>query len=217
MKGLEKILEKIEQDSKKEADKYRENAEVTIARLKSEAVDEGIRREKRYQQRLKTETEQILARVESSSLTEHRDILLERKAEIVDSVYEKALSRLRAMKEAEYVPFITRALVHAIYERIDTKQEILRMYGEEEARLYEAFEVIFSKKDKKSGVDVKILESARVSIKGDYKLVLSSEEADIDGGFILRNGDIEISCSLTSMVEQIRKDTEGSVIKRLFS
>ena len=217
MKGLEKILEKIEADSKKEADKYRENAEITIARLKSEAIDAGIRLEKEYKQRTENGIAQILSRATGASLTEHRDILLAKKAEIVDSVFEKALQKLRAMKEAEYVPFITRALVHAIYERIDSKTEILRLYGESEADMSEPFEVIFSKKDKRLGFSERIFEGAKVSIKGGATLILSELDADIDGGFILRNGDIDINCSLSAMVEEARTKCEAGVIKKLFS
>ena len=48
-------------------------------------------------------------------------------------------------------------------------------------------------------------------------LVLSAKTAPISGGFILICGDVELRCTLSGYVEQIRSRIEGEVCQILFA
>ena len=47
-------------------------------------------------------------------------------------------------------------------------------------------------------------------------LCLSDEVADIEGGLILRAGDVETNCSLPVLLAEVRRSIEGKVASILF-
>ena len=48
------------------------------------------------------------------------------------------------------------------------------------------------------------------------KLVLSNDTADIEGGLLLRYGDVEINCSISMLIDSIRSSVEAKVYRALF-
>ena len=51
-------------------------------------------------------------------------------------------------------------------------------------------------------------------IKGDLKL--ATDAADIDGGFILRRGKIQVNASIEVLISQARQDLETELSQELF-
>ena len=48
------------------------------------------------------------------------------------------------------------------------------------------------------------------------QLTLSGETANIPGGFILRNGSIEVNCAYDTLVRLQKTETAGQVARQLF-
>lgn len=217
MNGLDKITEKIARDAKEEAKKYYENADITVAHLKSEAIDRMMRMEKEYAERAEKMSAECLERAESSAESIYRGAILEKKAEMVELAFSSAAEKIRSLSKREYVDFMTPAVISTVRERKAAKEKISELYGADEAELDCTYELIFSEKDKKSGAAKEIFEKASLQLADVDGFVLSKKRADIDGGFILRCNDVEINCSVDFMVAEAREKCEKKVIEKLFS
>ncbi len=217
MNGLDKIIDKITQDAKDEAKKYYENADMTVAHVKSEAIDRMMRMETVYAERTKRAEEDCIARAQSSAETSYRNTLLAKKSEMIDLAFEEAKNKILSLPKNEYVAFMIPALVFTVKERKKDKEQISVLFGKDEAELDSGYEIIFSGKDVKSGAAKDIFDGAYRQLTGIDGLKLSEKSADINGGFILRCGDVETNCSVDFMVDEARKTCEKKVIEKLFS
>jgi V/A-type H+-transporting ATPase subunit E len=216
MRGLDKIIEKITNDAKAEADKYTTSADAQIAELKDEAVDNIVKMGEEYAEKADKMSKDIVSRAQSSAKMAYRNTLLQKKTEIISLAFDKTAEKIYSLPRNEYVGFMKDALIFAVRDRKKAKEEILALYGEEEAELDSGYEIIFGKKDAKSGVAKEIFDLAKKSLSDIQKLTLSEKTSDIDGGFILKCNDIETNCSVDSMVEEARKKCENKVIEILF-
>ena len=52
--------------------------------------------------------------------------------------------------------------------------------------------------------------------KSGGKLTLSGETAPIQGGFILKDGNVEVNCAFDTLVRLQKAETAGQVAQRLF-
>ncbi len=217
MNGLDKIIEKIISDAQEKAKAYENEIAEQIDTLKREATDEIMRMENDYISRAEATSEQILMRADSSSTLEARNIILERKAQIIDEAFKLAREKLLSLPKTQYVELITKALVYAIEQRLASKKRLLELYGEQEAELDAPYEAIFNEADSKNGNAKKIVTAAIAIIDKSVKLTKASYTAEIDGGFILKCNDIEINCSLTALVNEVRAKCEARVIQALLN
>lgn len=216
MNGLDKIIEKIISDAKERAKAYEQEATAEIAKMKDEAVDEIMRMESVYMSRAEKAWADMLSRAESSSELEARNIILKRKTELIAQAFEKAIAKLAALPSGEYVSLIADALAHVVNERREAKNKMRELYGDEEAELDVVYEVMFNKADLEGGNAKKIFDTAKKHIDKSVKLAMSTLAINIDGGFVLKCNDIEINCSLSSLVNDARTRCEAKVIKALF-
>ena len=216
MRGLDKIIDKITSDAKLEADRYTLSAEDKISALKEETVDTIVKMGEVYKDRAERMSNDIISRAESSAKMAHRNALLEKKTALISLAFEKTAEKIRSLPKDEYVAFMKNALVFAVKDRKRAKEEILALYGEEEAELGSGYEIIFGKKDIKSGAAEEIFALAKKELKTIKGVTMSEKASDIDGGFILKCNDIETNCSINAMVEAARKKCESKVIEKLF-
>ena len=109
-----------------------------------------------------------------------------------------------------------------LYKESEKKKRI-ELYGEDEiGREAEKYEIILSKKDRDS-LGASLIEGLRRTVIGKIRkedldaVCVSREIAEISGGFILRFGDIELDCSLSSIFAQVKEKLEATVSRKLFS
>ena len=216
MNGLDKIIQKIISDAQERARALEEETTRQIEELKAQAMDEIMRMESIYISRADRVSSEILARAESSSALQARNIVLEGKTAIVDKAFKMAIEKLLSMPQTKYTELMADVLKGAVNERKTAKERIFELYGAEEAELDASYEVIFGKRDAENGNAKKIFSLACAGVDKTVKLVLSEQIADIDGGFILKCNDIEINCSITALVNEARERCEGKVITALF-
>ncbi len=219
--GLEKITEKIlseanekaeqilvaaEAESKKIADSYAERAEEIRERISSAAERDG---------------KDMVSRAKSSAATAKRNAMLTARAELIDGVFDGALATALALPQAEYIDLLTGLLCAALTEQLEAEYNSRTLYGEEEAMEPEVYEVLMNARDRErcgaavvAGATKKL--SGKVAADRLQKLKLSDKTVSIDGGLILRYGDIESNCSFSLLFAQLREELETEVSHCLF-
>ena len=105
--------------------------------------------------------------------------------------------------------------------RVEDEKVSRELYGEEDAPSTDSYEVILNVRDREKfgknlidGVRRRLVGKESIGIT--QKVVLSASTADIDGGLILRYGDIEINSSVSMLFEQARPSLEAKVSHVLF-
>ncbi len=212
MNGLEKIIERILSDARAKANEYTNACEEKIKAMKQGALDEILNMEIFYMSQSEKQSAELFSRAQSSWLLEANDIILSQKNALVDEAFEVAKTKILSLGDKEYVDLISGVLAYALREREAVRKRNIENGVENDDIIPE---VIFNEKDNKKRAK-QILQATKKSISEDTPLVLSKQTAEIEGGFILKCGEMEINCSLATILSEVRKVCEARVIKTLF-
>lgn len=213
MNGIEKITAKILE----EAESFRTETESKY-RAEAEAVSEGYRQKaEEIRARIQAETERDSAgrreRAASATAADTRRAIQNAKSGLVDDVFTAALDALRNLDETSYYPLLVKLAAEAVAEREASEAEQKRLYGEDpETDLYE---LLLSPADL-GQYGSRLLADVRKQTGRGEKLVLGNEPAKIDGGIVLRCGDVEFCASLSSLIAGVRPELENRVYEILF-
>lgn len=219
MTGVEKITDRIAADAAKEAQAILGAAEVECRRLAEEYANRGISERDRIADRAEAEGQRMIDRAKSTADMNRRAILLAAKSALIDEVYEKAREEILDTDFGKYRELLTALLVSALLELAKSEETSLALGDEVEP--YERIEVLFNAADReKYGTavvaEVRRRNERRIGAERLSKLCLGEETAPIDGGIILRYGNIETNCSLSVLLAEMRRETEGKVASILF-
>ena len=132
-------------------------------------------------------------RLVSAAQMEARKTILAAKQAVMEEVYAKALDQLRNLPQERCVEVLTSLLEQAAPEGKG--------------------EVLFSAQDRDT-VGRAAVDAANAKTGG--RLTISEETASIPGGFILRNGSIEVNCAFDTLIRLQKTETAGQVAQRLF-
>ena len=197
--SLEKILEKIVQDSDKEIRKIIDEAESRASRI----IEEAGREAEKVVQELTREgienARKVRERIVTLASLESRKRILGEKQRILGEVYREVEKRIRNLNGRDYRELVKKIMLQSC----QTGEEL----------------VVVGKNDRKK-IDEKLIKSVNgelVKAGKKGKLKLSSEPASIADGFILKWGKIEISNSWENILRSLRERTEDEVIKLLFT
>ena len=193
MKGIEKLTQLIQTEAQSEIDSVLANA-----RREAETVAS------RYQARAEAEAAELAAKNEkaaaereerlvSAAQMEARKVRLAAKQEMVEKAYIRALEKLCSMPQEQYVDVLADLLLQA------------STTGTEE--------VVFSQKDREHAGKAAVEKANKASGK---KLTVAQETLPIQGGFILRSGNVEVNCTFDTLVRLQKAETAGAVAKKLF-
>ena len=219
MTGLERITEKILSDAKERARVILESAQEDCrAAAQSYAADAAETREE-IAARTRAVGAAIAARARAAAAMERRDILLAAKSAALDEVFLKAKKEITDTDFGKYRELLVALLSCALLDLASTERAS-RELGDELADLTR-LEVLMNEKDRER-FGAAVLSGARrvterkVGSELISLLTLSDETADIEGGLILRAGDVEINCSLAVLLAEVRRDIEAKVAAILF-
>jgi V/A-type H+-transporting ATPase subunit E len=194
MNGIEKITQRIETDTQAEIDSLladaRAEAERIGAKYHAQADSEKAELTARNEKAAAEREERLV----SVAQMEARKVTLAAKQEMVEQAYQRALEKLCAMPEEQYVTVLADLLGQAS----STGRE----------------EVIFSEADRKK-VGKAAVAAANAAKKG-AALTLSAETRPIRGGFILKDENVEVNCTFETLVRLTKTETAGAVAKQLF-
>ena len=136
-------------------------------------------------------------------------------------MFDSTLAGIRSLDGEKYTEVLAGLLSAALLEQLEAEVTSRTIYGEEEALAPARYEVVFNPNDR-DRYGAAVLESARKRLSGKAPaekldmLALSDKTVSIDGGFILRCGDIESNCSLELLFAQLRRELESEVSHALF-
>lgn len=199
MKGIKKITEKILNDAKQAAlaviQAAQAEADTIIKKCKVEAISEKDKIIKNANEKEKD----IYKHISDMAELEGRKQILSAKQEVMDIVFKEAFLNLKALSKDDYIAFLATMAAEASLKGNDT--------------------VILSEQDKNT-IGYEIVEAANnLLCKAGKKaeLVLSDEVRNINGGLILKTGDIETNCTYEVLYNIIRNELAADVAVRLFN
>ena len=192
MNGIEKITGRIRADAQAEAD-----AILAAARKEAGETEASFRRQAEGERALLlAKAEKAAAereeRLVSAAQMEGRKTILAARQEMVEKAFDTALERLCSMPEEQYV----QVLVGLVQKASSTGSE----------------EVLFSPADRKR-VGKAVVEGANATGK---HLTLSGETRPIRGGFILRDGSVEVNCAFETLIRLEKGRSAAQAAKILF-
>ena len=211
----EKITSRIISVAQSEANEIIAGAEKEAAAITEQYKKKAAAITKEAEAELFAEAENVRYRIKASTEKLSRNIMLDAKSERLDEAFEKARQKLISLPNADYERMLSIMLVSTVKKQIEIEKRAIEQDGEE-AEICEAYEVLLSKSDQ-SRVSASLIKDAETLAKKEgKKLSISSDAASIDGGFVLRAGNIEINCSIGLIISQMRNDLEGEVYRILF-
>ncbi len=220
MVGLEKITEKIIADAKARADEIIADAEQECRKIDAACELKKQQIEQKIESDAVKEGEGIKMRAKSGIAMNKRDSMLSLRANLIDQAFIEAQNQILNLDAEQYRGMLSSLLSKVICERVQSENDSIRLYGEDISPA--KYEVLMNKKDKDAH-GIAIIEGARRAIVGKIpseildKVVLSSKTVNIDGGFVIRCGDVELNCSVKTLVDGIRPALEAEVARVLFA
>jgi V/A-type H+/Na+-transporting ATPase subunit E len=191
--SIENITQKILSEAQSVADSStisaKERSEEIINQANNQAkiiMDESV--EEANQEAITLKNRMVLA-----AQLESRKMILKTKQEIIKKSFDISLKKLKEMPEERYINF----LIDKIIETSSSKGEI-----------------ILNEKDRKN-IGEKIIKIANEKIK-DGKMVLSSKTIHASGGFVLKNGDIEVNSTFETILDTVKEGLTFEVANALF-
>lgn len=198
MTGADKLKEKILEEARQQAKNNIERARQEAAGISNMALNEAEKRRREIIEKSRIGAAEREKRLISNAELEARNQRLKAKQEVVEEAFEKAIARLKELPSDQYVNILADMIVRAVST------------GDEE--------LILSKEDKNrigNGI-VKVVNERLKATKIKGNLRLADETRDIQGGFIVKSGDIEINNSLEAIIRMRRDKLEAEVVKTLF-
>ncbi|MFN3301509.1 MAG: V-type ATP synthase subunit E [Patescibacteria group bacterium] len=184
--ALDDILKKIEKETKEKIKKIKEEANLEIKKIEEKYQKEIEKKKNQILDQVKEETEKKIKHHQIKVLLETKNLILSKKQEILEKVYQEVLDRLSKLSDEEYLKLIL----------------ILINKCPEDGQIIPA-------KNREKITQKAILESKK-------KITLSKESLPIKGGFIFSSKKLEIDNSFENLIKIIREKTEIEVAKILF-
>lgn len=194
MTGLEKILSQIELESNDRCREISEDAAKKAEEIINKANEEAaaIKEEKKLQADKKAEL--IVQSAESSSALVANRTVLKEKLDIIDDTLTRSLEVIKALPKKEYF-------------------EILKALVQKNAREGEG--VLRLSKEDTNKIPANFIDSINNSLKKSS--VKLGKPTDIDSGFVLVYGDIDVNCSFDAIVASKRDELRDTLNNLLFN
>ena len=196
MTGLNKIIDKISQDSVAKCDGIIFDANNEATKIKNAAIAQGDAQKQEIIKEAKAKANAIIEMANSSASLEIRKNLLATKVEILNDTIDSAYEQMKAMPDKEYF--------EAIYALV--KKYAQNMQGV----------MVLSQKDldrKPKDFEKKI----NAQLPKDASLEVSNKPANIGEGFILIYGDVEINCTFKAIIEDSRDELKDKIYDMIFA
>ena len=145
-----------------------------------------------FKERFTQEEPLIFKRREIVANLDAKKVDLGVKQRLIGETFENALHAMGEMPRDKYLSFVQSLMEKAV----ETGEEVL-LVGKGEKHIDGAW-----------------LDNYNASHQ--TRLTLTGDRLPIVGGFVLRNGDLDINCSWDMLIREIRPEIESDVLKRLF-
>jgi V/A-type H+/Na+-transporting ATPase subunit E len=199
MSGADKLKEKILAEAGGQAEEMLSEARQKAADILAKGEANAAAKKATVLEQARAKADEQRRRAQTIAELDARKAILAAKESMIEDTFKQALSRLSAYDTNQYMELIFPMLLAA------------SQTGTEE--------LIVSPKDRERFTP-EFMARANQALSQAGKqgnLVLSGETRDIQGGFILRAGDVEINNSFDSILRSERDQLEPEVASILFS
>lgn len=198
MAGAEKIRERILEEARKQAEANIQEAKKEAEKIIHSSEEEARKKQKQIIDRAFKEAAERKKRLIAVAELEGRKEKLKAKQDMIEEVFTKTIERLNSLSDEEYENILVDMIINSVRS------------GDEE--------IILSEKDR-NRLSYKFVENInnRLREKGlKGNIALSNQTRNINGGFILKKGDVEINNSFDAIIKMKRDELEEIVVAELF-
>ena len=219
MTGLDKIKDKIIAEAQLDAERMIEDAQKKCNEIILRASGDADNIKAELDVAAHREAESLISRAKSGAALEKRNIIAQAKSHAADLAFETAKKEILSLSDEQYIEFLAKLLVSALSSQLDIEKTNRELYGEESNEA--PVDVLLSQEDiMRAGT--KIIPAAKKMAAGKpvshllERAGVSVETAKIEGGMIIRIGDLDINCSVEALIESAKERLEGDVARILF-
>ncbi len=196
MTGLDRIKEKIIEQSKQNCDRIFEKANLDIKKMIADAREEGNKRAEEIVSAAQKEADKRNAVAKSTAESITRNRYLEIRNAILNDIISAAYLEIEKFSDEEYFDMI----LTLCKKNVQAGECTMYMNGFDLSRLPDGFE---------DRINSEVYESSAVTI--------SKNAIDIENGFILDYGDIQVNCTLKAVFDENMDRLKDVLSKELFS
>lgn len=197
MTGLEKILKVIEDDATAHAEEIISQAQKESDEIVEAAKQEADKKFSEMTAKSDADAKAVLSRAESAAALQEKKKILDAKQQIISNVITKARASLAGLSDSEYIDIILK---------------MVKKYAHNKEGV-----ILFSRADKQRlPADISSKLSGALAGKPGAALVVSEAVAAIDGGFVLKYGNIEENCSFDALFSSAKEELSDQVNAILF-
>ena len=189
MSGVEKIVARLNEETEAQCGEIVFTAKKKAAEIVSRAQEEGNRKIKEAEAAAQQQAERILASAGAQNAADERKALLGARVDLINEVLASARQSLHRLKDEAYFNALA---------GLATKH---KQPGVGEMLLCER--------------DLKRMPTDFIDKLG-YGITVSPVPADIEDGFILKYGDIEINCTFGALFAAAEQDLQAHANALLF-
>ncbi len=220
--GLNRITEKIIAAANDQANEILAAAQADCDRIRA-GYDEKVAAIRASGERETAQkTGDLLVRAKSSAAMAGRNLVGEKRSELIETVFQSAFEKIENLPKEDYAKLVIGLLSAAIEELFSTEEKNLALYGAEEEAVAEKCEILLNAEDRKA-IGKAVVEGVCKTLSGKIgkenlnKIVLAGDTVNIRGGAILRYGEVESNCSLEMLFSLLRRELETNVSRTLFA
>ena len=228
MEVIYKITAKIAEDAQAEVSRLMAETDEKVKAIQTSAAAQAQQEANEIVEKGRMAASERLERLSSAAQMERRKLELAAKQEVLGEAFDLALSKLCALPEKDYINLLTKLALEASSsgkERLIFSQKDRNKVGKQvviaanEALVKERTPALPEEVTKsKVGAFVdKLVHSTAAAVTGAGMLTLAEETRDIQGGFIMVDGDVEINCAFETLVRLQREKLERKVADALFA
>lgn len=230
MNGIEKITARIETDAKSEIAEILREGEEKAARVRTDYQAQADAAAREAAAAGKEAAQRQAERLEGAAQMEAKKMLLAAKQSCLDAAFDKAEEQLLALPDGQYADLLARMAVRAARTG---REEILlnpkdrdrvgpQVVAKANAILAESAAPEAAEKAARTGgkagkVLSKVVTGASALLQGTAMLTLSQETREMDGGLILRDGQVEVNCAFETQLRVLRESMTAEVAAILFA
>lgn len=199
MNGIDKITARLSEEAEAAASAILAEADAKCAEIKAGYLKRGEAQKAALKDEADRARESDAERLESSLLMMEKKEMLALKQEMVEEAFRQAREKLLSLSEEDYTAFLARSAAAAAEHGLGS--------------------IVLNPEDRKK-YGSKVLSDANQllrekGVKGE--LTLDDETREIEAGVILKNGAVEVNCSVDTLLALTRKELASEVASILFS
>ncbi len=228
MNGIEKITARIEADCQADVAAILAEGQAKADKVKAEYAEKAAAQAKAAEEAGVQAAQRQLERLESAAQMDAKKQLLAAKQACLDDAFAGAKQKLLAMDDDQYAALLAKLAVNAaksgreeiVLSQRDRDRVGAMVVSKANAILAEASApgVAGTLKGSKAGnLLSRVVTGANALLQGTAQLSLSKDTADIEGGLILRDGNVEVNCAFETLLRMLREDMAAQVAGILFA